>query len=395
MNASGNDSFDVIIVGGGMVGAALAAALGKEGLQVALVEAGEAPTPIDDDRFDLRVSSLNLASQQLLESVEAWVLIPAARRCPFRHIHAWDIEGHGETRFSAESIGLEDFGSFVENRVIRQALWASLEAMPNVECICTAAPINQISGHERVLLELDNGRLLGASLLVGADGANSRVRERAGIQADVTDYHQRALIINVETTLPQQDVSWQRFTPEGPQAMLPLPGHHASLVWYGDPESVMAREAMGEDTLRETIEREFPSRLGGLERVLGRASFPIKRQHARHYTASRVVLVGDAAHVVHPLAGQGLNLGLQDVITLGERLAYAHQHDKDLGGLASIGRYALERRPQTLAMMAATEAFHRVFTGGDGLRKVGAAGLALAERLPQAKQWMIRRALGI
>jgi len=390
-----HEQFDVIIVGGGMVGAALSAALGQEGMRVALVEAGQAPAPVDDNHLDLRVSSLNLASQRLLESVGAWSLIPPARRCPFRHILAWDIHGHGETRFSAESIDLEDFGSFVENRVIRHALWTRLTDMPTVECLCETTPIAQLSGHDRVMLELDNGRLLAGSLLVGAEGASSGVRERAGIRLDVTDYQQRALIINVETTLPQQDISWQRFTPEGPQAMLPLPGHHASLVWYGDPDQTAAREALDDEALKDAVEREFPSRLGGIERVLGRASFPITRQHARQYTASRTVLVGDAAHVVHPLAGQGLNLGLQDVIALHERLRSARANDKDLGGLATIGRYALERRPQTLAMMAATETFHRVFTGGEGLRSAGSAALALAERLPQAKQWMMRRALGI
>lgn len=390
-----HEQFDVIIVGGGMVGAALSVALGQEGMQVALVEAGQAPAPVDDDHFDLRVSSLNLASQRLLDSVGAWSLIAPARRCPFRHILAWDIHGHGETWFSAESIGLAAFGSFVENRVIRHALWARLADMPTVECLCETAPIAQLSGHDRVMLELDNGRLLAGSLLVGAEGAGSGVRERAGIRLDVTDYHQRALIINVETTLPQQDISWQRFTPDGPQAMLPLPGHHASLVWYGDPDQSAAREALDDDALKDAIEREFPARLGGIERVLGRASFPITRQHARQYTASRTVLVGDAAHVVHPLAGQGLNLGLQDVITLHERLRDAQASGKDLGGLATIGRYALERRPQILAMMAATESFHRVFTGGEGLRRAGSAALALAERLPQAKQWMMRRALGL
>jgi 2-octaprenyl-3-methyl-6-methoxy-1,4-benzoquinol hydroxylase len=386
---------DVIIVGGGMVGSALAATLGQANLAVALVEAGDAPSAVDDDRLDLRVSSLNLASQRLLEEVDAWPLIPAERRCPFRHIHAWDIHGHGETRFSAESIGLESFGSFVENRVIRQALWRRLDDLPGVERYCRTSPVALLHGRDRTMLELDDGQLMGASLLVGADGAGSRVRELAGIEVDTTDYGQRALIVNVATRLPQQDVSWQRFTPEGPQAMLPLPGPHASLVWYGEPEAIRRREALDDEALRQALEAEFPSRLGGLERVLGRASFPIKRQHARHYRGSRLVLVGDAAHVVHPLAGQGLNLGLQDVIALSERLLGAHAHGTDIGSNMPLARYALQRRPQTLAMMTATDAFHRVFTGSEGLRAAGAAGLALAERLGPAKQLVMRRALGL
>ncbi|HSP57922.1 MAG TPA: UbiH/UbiF/VisC/COQ6 family ubiquinone biosynthesis hydroxylase [Halomonas sp.] len=394
-----NQHFDAIIVGGGMVGSALAAALGQGGFSVALVESGSEPGAIEDDAFDLRVSSLNLAAQRLLESVGAWSHIPAERRCIFRHIHAWDISGHGETHFDAAALGLDDFGSFVENRVIRRALWRCLASLPGVEPICQTRPLAMITGSDRVLVELDNGRLIGGSLVVGADGARSTIRELAGIKVDALDYGQRALIVNVVTQLPQQDVSWQRFTPEGPQAMLPLPGPHASLVWYGEPEATRAREALSDEALRQTIEREFPARLGGLKAVTGRASFPIRRQHARHYTASRLALVGDAAHVIHPLAGQGLNLGLQDVTALADLLATAHttKHGDlgDLGATGPLRRYAWQRRPQTLAMIAATEAFHRVFTGSPMLRSAGAAGLAVAERLGPAKNLMMRRALGI
>jgi 2-octaprenyl-3-methyl-6-methoxy-1,4-benzoquinol hydroxylase len=177
--------------------------------------------------------------------------------------------------------------------------------------------------------------------------------------------------------------------------MLPLPGPHASLVWYGEPEATREREALSDEALRQAIEREFPARLGGLKEVTGRASFPIRRQHARHYTAPRLALVGDAAHVIHPLAGQGLNLGLQDVTALADLLATAHQPGRDLGAPGPLRRYAWQRRPQTLAMIAATEAFHRIFTGNPMLRSAGAVGLAVAERLGPAKQFMMRRALGL
>ena len=391
-----DDTLDAIIVGGGMVGAAVAAALGQAGMAVALVEGGEPPAAIADDApFDLRISSLNLASQQLLEDVGAWPYIPEARRCPFRHIEASDETERHHVRFSAGALKLPDFGHFVENRVIRRALWQRLAELPDVTTHCHTGPVAWLPGSHRTLLELDNGQLLAARLVVGADGAGSRVRELAGIATRDEDYGLRALIINVRTCLPQQDISWQRFTPDGPQAMLPLPGHHASLVWYGSPEDTAEREALDDDALRHAIEEAFPERLGGLEAVLGRASFPIRGRHAERYVRPRLALVGDAAHVINPLAGQGLNLGLQDATDLTERVITAFWEGQDTGGQRLLAGYARTRRPQTLAMIAAMSTFHRVFTGAGPLRQAGAAGLAVADRLDVAKRQVMRRALGL
>jgi 2-octaprenyl-3-methyl-6-methoxy-1,4-benzoquinol hydroxylase len=391
-----DETLDVIIAGGGMVGAAVAAALGQAGLSVALVEGGDPPAAVADDApFDLRVSSLNLASRQLLEAVGAWDFIPAARRCPFLHIEASDEEERHHIHFSAAELGVDNFGHFVENRVIRRALWQRLAELPTVTTLCRTGPVAWVPGGHRSLLELDSGRMLAARLVVGADGAGSRIRELAGIETRDQDYHQRALIVNVETRLPQQDVSWQRFTPAGPQAMLPLPGHHASLVWYDSPEATLAREALDDDALRQAIEAAFPSRLGGIEGITGRGSFPIRRRHAERYVRQRLALVGDAAHVIHPLAGQGLNLGLQDAEALSRRVIAAFQAGDDPGGRQPLAGYARERRPQTLAMIAAMETFHHVFTGAAPLRHAGGAGLSVAERLAGAKRQVMRHALGL
>ncbi|MBD3898348.1 UbiH/UbiF/VisC/COQ6 family ubiquinone biosynthesis hydroxylase [Halomonas sp. ML-15] len=389
------NSSQVIIVGGGMVGAALAASLGQAGLAVALVESGEAPTLPCDDGFDLRVSSLNLAAERLLAGVGAWEAIPASRRCPFRRIHAWSQQGGGEAHFDATGLGHDAFGSFVENRWIRAALWARLAELPTVTCYVGVRPMVLRQAANEAELELDDGIRLTGSLVVGADGGRSALRELAGIEVESGDYDQRALVINVTTRLPQQDVSWQRFTPHGPQAMLPLPGHHASLVWYGKPATISALEQLDAQALKEAVERDFPTRLGGIEAVLGQASFPIRRQHARRYSAERCVLIGDAAHVISPLAGQGLNLGLQDVIALSDGLLEALRRGQDLGSSQVLERYARRRRPQTLAMIAATELLHRVFTGAAPLRRLGSAGLAVTQRLPLAKRLMMRQAMGL
>lgn len=390
------ETLDAIIVGGGMVGASVAAAFGQAGMRVALIEGGDAPAAIDDKApFDLRVSSLNLASQRLLEQVGAWPLIPEARRCPFRHIEATDQDEIRRVHFSAADLDLPDLGHFVENRVIRRALWQRLTELPSVTRLCRVSPIALIRGGQHTLVELDDGRLLAARLVVGADGANSHLRELAGIATRDEEYDQRALIVNVRTQLPQQDISWQRFTPQGPQAMLPLPGHHASLVWYDDDDTTLARESLDDEALRLAIETSFPARLGGIVAVLGRASFRIRRRHAERYVQPRLALVGDAAHVIHPLAGQGLNLGLQDAEALSDRVVAAFEADQDPGERRTLSGYALARRPQTLAMIAAMDTFHHVFTGPAPLRHVGATGLAVAERLEGAKRQVMRHALGL
>lgn len=391
-----DETLDAIIVGGGMVGAAVAAALGQAGMAVTLIEGGGPPEAIAEDApFDLRVSSLNLASQQLLERVGAWPFIPEARRCPFHHIEVSDESETRHVRFSAADLELPELGHFVENRVIRHALWQRLAELPDVTTLCHVSPVALISGGQQALVELDDGRLLAARLVVGADGAGSRIRELAGIATQDEDYGQRALIINVRTRLPQQDVSWQRFTRDGPQALLPLPGQHASLVWYDSNEATLSREALNDEALHQAVETAFPSRLGGIEAVLGRASFPIRRRHAERYVRPRLALVGDAAHVIHPLAGQGLNLGLQDAEALSDRVISAFQAGQDPGGRGPLAGYARTRRPRTLAMIIAMETFHHVFTGPAPLRQAGAAGLAVADRLEGAKRQVMRHALGL
>lgn len=396
MNASASNNFDVIVVGGGMVGATLAAALGGSGLKTAVVETGEQPTAVAVDAdFDLRISSLNLAAVRLLSDIGAWPLIPEARRCAFRRIEAWDEHDRGGIHFDAQELDLPEFGYFVENRLLSHAVWQRLEALLNVSLFTATGPVALRTDSDQAELELSSGEALTAGLVVGADGATSTIRDLARIETVDHDYQQRALIINVTTRLPQQDVSWQRFTADGPQAMLPLPGHRASLVWYGTPEQTRELEQLDDAALKEAIERDFPPRLGGIDSVLGRGSFPIRRRHARRYVTERVALVGDAAHVIHPLAGQGLNLGLQDAATLATELTAAKARGGDPGDRHVLSRYARRRRPQVQAMIAATEGFHRIFTGPAPLRLAGNVALGLADRLTPGKRLMMRIALGL
>jgi len=379
---------DVIIVGGGMVGAALAARLGNAGKSVGLIEQGEAPAPAEGD-YDLRISSLNARSLAFINA--SGTQLPEERCCPFRHIDVANQDGTGHSLFSAADSGMDDFGVFVENRTLQYALWQRLADLPGVTCYTQCAPISTLASGDMRLIELDNGKTLSAPLVVGADGARSTLRELAGISVTHYDYHQRAMIINVETELPQQDVSWQVFTPTGPIAMLPLPGQRASLVWYDSDEATKAREQLDDDALKAAIEEAFPARLGKLTRVVARASFPIKRQHAKRYIGKRLALIGDAAHVVHPLAGQGLNIGLHDADTLAELII----HGRDPGDHIDLHRFEVQRRLANQAMIAATDSFHHLFTGAKPLRQLGDLSLHIAERIPFAKRIMMQQANGL
>lgn len=379
---------DVIIVGGGMVGAALAARLGNAGQSVGLIEQGDAPASPEGD-YDLRISSLNARSLKFINASGAQ--LPEERCCPFRHIDVANQDGTGHSLFSAADSGMEDFGIFIENRTLQYALWQRLAELPGVTCYTQCAPVSTLTTGEARLLELDNGKTLTAALIVGADGARSTLRELASISVTHYDYHQRAMIINVETELPQQDVSWQVFTPTGPMAMLPLPGQRASLVWYDSDEATKTREKLDNEALKTDIEDAFPERLGKLTRVVARASFPIKRQHAKRYIGKRLALIGDAAHVVHPLAGQGLNIGLHDADTLAEIIIQG----RDPGDYLNLLRFECQRRAANQAMIAATDSFHHLFTGAKPLRQLGDLSLHIAERIPFAKRMMMQQANGL
>lgn len=379
---------DILIVGGGMVGAALAARVGQAGYSVGLVEKGGEPSEPCGD-YDLRISSLNARSLAFVKA--SGTALPEERSCPFRHIDVANQDGTGHALFSAVDSGMDDFGIFIENRALQYALWQRLAQLPSVTCYTHCAPLSTLAATSARQLELDNGQTLSARLVVGADGARSTLRELAQISVESYDYHQRAMIINVETELPQQDVSWQVFTPTGPIAMLPLPGHRASLVWYDHEDATRAREAMDNATLKTAIEGAYPRRLGNITRVVAHASFPIKRQHAKRYIGKRLALIGDAAHVVHPLAGQGLNIGLHDADTLAEIIIQG----RDPGDYLNLLRFECQRRAANQAMIAATDSFHHLFTGAKPLRQLGDLSLQLAERLPFAKRMMMQQANGL
>ncbi|MEW5824588.1 MAG: UbiH/UbiF/VisC/COQ6 family ubiquinone biosynthesis hydroxylase [Pseudomonadota bacterium] len=388
-------SCDVLVVGGGMVGAAIAAVLGQTGFEVIVLEK-HLPAPFDaQSAHDLRVSALSLSSQGVLEAVGAWPRLAAMRICPFRRMRVWDQGGRGETNFDAALLGEPVLGHIVENRLVQQALLDVLRELDTVRVIEGAVPERLEVGAEQAIVHLTDGRRLRARLVVGADGAGSRLRELAGLGMSARDYDMHAFVASVRTAQGQQDITWQRFTPQGPQALLPLGGPHASLVWYDTPATVARLEQLDDEALIDTFERHFPSELGRIEAIERRGHFALRRMHVHDYVAPRVALAGDAAHTIHPLAGQGVNLGFLDAAALAEVIHTARTEGRDIGSMRVLRRYERWRKADNHLMQTGMDVFHHVFRPQNlPLRLVRNLGLTLAERLKPIKALSLRHATG-
>ncbi|MGR8998631.1 MAG: UbiH/UbiF/VisC/COQ6 family ubiquinone biosynthesis hydroxylase [Gammaproteobacteria bacterium] len=389
------EKFDVVIVGGGMVGAAVACSLGGSLLKVAVIESSPPPAFAQDQPHDLRVSALSIASKNILETVGAWNGVVNRRFCPFRRMRVWETAG--DTEFCSDDINYPELGYIVENRITQLALLERLQNFDNVELICPASidKINYSAGKINEV-ELDNGRILSAKVLVAADGGQSKIRQAVGLGVTSWDYKQHALVLYIETAYGQQDITWQRFTPSGPQAFLPLTGHYGSIVWYNSPDEVHRLKNLPYEQLKDELVAAFPACLGKVNSVLGVASFPLKRQHAQDYVKPGIVLVGDAAHMINPLAGQGVNIGLLDAAALGEVLIDAYKKGLELGDLSVLKHYEKLRRKENLKMMTVMDAFYQVFSNDFlPLKFLRNLGLGLAERISPAKTKVMRSAMGL
>ncbi|UOA09147.1 FAD-dependent monooxygenase [Methylobacter sp. S3L5C] len=389
------EKFDVVIVGGGMVGAAVACSLGGSLLKVAVIESSP-PLPFASDQpHDLRVSALSIASKNILETVGAWQGVINRRFCPFRRMRVWETAGN--TEFCSDDINYPELGYIVENRITQLALLDRLQEFDNVELICPVSikKINYVAGKPSEV-ELEDGRILSAKVLVAADGGQSKVRQTVGLGVTSWDYKQHAMVIYIETAYGQQDITWQRFLPSGPQAFLPLTGNYGSIVWYNSPDEVSRLKSLSLEALKDELVAAFPACLGKVNRVLGVASFPLKRQHAQNYVKPGMVLVGDAAHMINPLAGQGVNIGLLDAAALGEVLLDAAKKGLELGDLTVLKRYEQLRRNENLKMMTVMDIFYQIFSNEIlPVKLIRNLGLGLAERILPAKNKVMRSAMGL
>ncbi|MEE1911470.1 FAD-dependent monooxygenase [Aeromonas caviae] len=382
---------DIAIVGAGMVGAATACLLAAEGLSVRVIET-RLPEPYAPEQpLDLRVSAISQASVALLTRAGAWQYLQQMRLCPYRRLETWELDGFA-TRFDAVDLGLPQLGYIIENRLIQLALLKRMEDFPTIQTHTPAAVTSLRQSADDAVLTLDDGTELQARWVLACDGAESHTRRLAGIGVSRFEYRQHCMLINIDTDFAQEDITWQQFTPSGPRAFLPLPGRHGSLVWYDSPARIRALAAMSNEALAVEVRRHFPSRLGGFT-VTAKGSFPLVRRHANDYHAGRVVLLGDAAHTINPLAGQGVNLGFKDVACwtglLGKAGAQWHE-------LALAGRYEGRRRPDNLLMQSGMDLFYGVFSNEIGpLRLARNLALNLADKAGPLKEMALRYALGL
>lgn len=380
-----------------MVGAALGCALGIQGVRVALLE-GRAPRrswPAGE--IDHRVSALSRASQRILVRLGVWESMAGLGVSPYRAMEVWDAGGDGQIQFDSADIGEPDLGHIVENRVTQLALWQRLEGLDSVRLCCPAKPRGLVVEDRSVRLTLDSGEPLVGRLLVGADGRDSAIRQWAGIGTQGWDYDQQALVANVSHELPHQETARQRFMTSGPLAFLPLAdGHASSIVWSTSPAQAKQLLEQDEAGFGADLGRAFSYRLGAIRSVGARGCFPLRLQHAERYVQPRLALVGDAAHAIHPLAGQGVNLGFLDAAVLAEVVLHALARGRDPGQLGALRRYERARKGDNLAMLAAMDGFKRLF-GSDfpPLRLLRNTGLTLANALPPVKHLFMGRALGL
>lgn len=393
---------DLIIVGAGMVGSTLGLALQGSGLRIKLIDAGPLETKAfaAGDPFEPRVSALSAASQRIFQRIDAWSGIVERRASPYTDMRVWDGSGTGHIHFSAASVHAEVLGHIVENRVVQDALLDALQASGSVELMPNARLQNLHQDADGWRLTLEDGRQFTTRLLVAADGANSAVRRLAGCETREWDYLHHAIVTSVRCAESHLSTAWQRFTDEGPLAFLPLQrdgnDHWCSIVWSVTEQEAMRLMALGEEGFCQALGRAFEYRLGEVLGADQRLCVPLRQRHAKRYVQPGLALIGDAAHTIHPLAGQGVNLGLLDAAVLAEVLTEAHARGAQPGDPRILARYERRRMGHNLAMMAAMEGFERLFQADSlPLRWLRNAGLKGVQAMPEAKALFVRQALGL
>ena len=391
------DLLDVAIVGAGVVGAAAALALARDGWQVTLVEAREPPR-WRADQPDLRVYAFAPDNAALLDDLGVWPSIRDARVQPYRGMRVWDAAGGDELHFDADAFGRRELGWIVENGLLVDRLWAALPAA-GVRVLCPGQlrALEQDEAH--ATLELEDGTRLRARLVIAADGGDSKLRELAGIDTYTHDYGQNGLVAFVDHEQPHGATCWQRFLPGGPLAFLPFSGeneHRSSIVWTLPEVEALRLLQVDDAAVLRDLANAFAGTLGALTAVSKRVAFPLRRQLAPAHVAGRVAVIGDAAHVVHPLAGQGVNLGLRDVAALRALLQKQRAADRDPGSAPALARWARERRSENALAAYSFDGLNRLFSN-DNLLATLARGplLGLVGKLPPLRHAFWKRAAGL
>ncbi|SMF22696.1 2-octaprenylphenol hydroxylase [Alteromonadaceae bacterium Bs31] len=413
-------NFDVIIIGAGMVGATLAAMLASgaqtKDLNIAIVDAADEPRTFSGEVFDARVVALSKQSENIFRELEIWQTITAERACPYYAMDVWDAEGTGNIQFHAEDIHADNLGHIIENSLVVRALQHKLQCFKSLDYFkhyrvkeYIAAPENTVIV-ERCEKSTDKNKAhshsisLKGAILVAADGAHSKLRELAGLKTREWTYGHTAIVSTVKTQLPHRHSCWQRFTQRGPIAFLPLQQgaqkqsddqHYCSLVWSA--ESSLAEElmALSDQDFCTKLAQQFEFRLGGVESCAKRHAIPLRQRHAVNYICEGMALVGDAAHTIHPLAGQGVNLGLYDVKVLAAEIARACERGVHLSDASLLRRYQRERKTHNLSAMITMEGFKRLFAADmPAIRWARNTGMSLINSQLYLKKHLAKVAAG-
>ncbi len=390
------ERYEVIVVGGGMVGAATACALAHGEIRVALLDRYSPPREWPPEPVDNRVSALTKASQNILEMLGAWPGMARRGVCPYRDMRVWDARGDGELHFDCADTAFTELGHLVENRVTVAALWDELEALPAASCLTSATVVNmQLTDHGR-LLKLADGRSFEAELVIAADGRESPLRAMAGIDVTGWDYRQDGLVATVTTERSHQFTAWQRFLQEGPLAFLPLKNGQSSIVWTLSTETAKHHLALSDAEFLQVLEQAAGGILGKMLEVGPRAAVPLRFQYANRYTDERFALIGDAAHAMHPLAGQGANAGLLDAAAIAELVITAKREQRPIGSSRCLRRYARWRKGDNLMMMASMDIINKTYgVSAQPFIRLRSAGMNWINHTAMVKAYFNHYAMGL
>ncbi len=405
MNQQSSDvlNFDVVIIGGGIVGLSFASELAASDFSVAVIERNELKPIIDE--ADCRVSAINRFALKRFEQIGVWQASSSAsllqRVCAFEKMFVWDQRGAGQIQFDSAELGVSELGVIIENNVLQRVLLEKVKIAENITYLCPQeiTRINYSSDDDEAQInatvELSSGKKIQSSLLVGADGVHSKVREAASIQRAKQSYQQQGLVCNVITSESHQNTAWQCFMSSGPLAFLPLYSGQSSIVWSLDEAEAQRIMALDDDAFKIALAEASEFKLGEILDVSQRFLFPLSHGHANEYVKSGLALIGDAAHNIHPLAGQGANLGIADAFALAEVICTARKAGRQWWALHTLMKYQRQRKGANRVMEMSMTGFKELF-GHDNalLSEIRNAGLSLVDHIPALKYRIIRQALG-